>query len=208
MIDPQRIAEAAARGVVEEGLDYAAAKRKAVRQLGGGPRTPLPTNVAVEEAVRDYLAIFCTEEQPPLLRVLRELAAQWMQRLHAWQPLLTGAVWRGTATRHSDVHLHLYCDDPKTAEFSLLDLRYDFEAHEQAGPRGEDLTVLSTLVTPRDERWPAGQGVWVHLTLHPLDDIRGALKPDAQGERAFADLAALQTLLDAPPPPMDGADPL
>ena len=55
MIDPRRIAEAAARGVVEEGLDYAAAKRKAARQLGGGPRTPLPSNEAVEDAVRDYL---------------------------------------------------------------------------------------------------------------------------------------------------------
>jgi hypothetical protein len=204
MIDPRRIAEAAARGVVEEGLDYAAAKRKAVRQLGGSPRTPLPSNEAVEDAVRDYLAVFCADEQPAQLRFLRELALQWMQRLRAWQPLLTGAVWRGTATRHSDIHLHLYCDDPKAAEFALLDLRYDFEAHEQAGPRGEDLTVLSTLLSPRDERWPADQGVWVHLTLHPLDDIRGTLKPDAQGERAYADLAALQTLLDAPPAAADG----
>ncbi|HMS04776.1 MAG TPA: hypothetical protein PKD73_03155, partial [Burkholderiaceae bacterium] len=52
------IAQAAARLVAEEGLDYAAAKRRALRDLGLGPRTALPDNERVEDAVREYLALF------------------------------------------------------------------------------------------------------------------------------------------------------
>jgi exodeoxyribonuclease-3 len=38
---------------------------------------------------------------------------RWMARLADFRPHLSGAVWRGTATRLSDVHLDLYCDDSK-----------------------------------------------------------------------------------------------
>ena len=36
----------------------------------------------------------------------------WMLRLAEFRPYVGGAVWRGTATRWSAVHLDLYCDDP------------------------------------------------------------------------------------------------
>ena len=48
----------------------------------------------------------------------------WM--LNGWQafrPHLTGAVWRGTATRLNSVHLQLFCDDSKEAELALIDLK-------------------------------------------------------------------------------------
>ena len=46
------IAATAARLVVEEGLEYAAAKRRALKELGLPARTPLPENDLLEEAVR------------------------------------------------------------------------------------------------------------------------------------------------------------
>lgn len=47
------IAQTAARLVVEEGLEWGAAKHRALRQLGLPARTALPGNDLVEEAVRE-----------------------------------------------------------------------------------------------------------------------------------------------------------
>ena len=65
--------------VVEEGLEYGPAKRRAVRQLGLPPRAPLPGNDEVEEAVREYIAVFCADTQPAELLALRRLALSWMR---------------------------------------------------------------------------------------------------------------------------------
>ncbi|MFY8055380.1 MAG: hypothetical protein ACOVNN_08395, partial [Limnohabitans sp.] len=123
----QEIAATAARMVVEEGLEYGPAKRRAVKQLGLPQRTALPANDLIEAEVRDYLALFCADTQPQELLALRKLAAVWMARLAEFRPHLGGAVWRGTATRLSDVYLQLFCDDPKSAEIKLIDhnVRYD-----------------------------------------------------------------------------------
>jgi len=107
------VAAAAARVVVEEGLEYGPAKRRALKLLDLPARTALPDNDAVEDAVREYLALFCADTQPAELLALRELALVWMERLALFRPHLGGAVWRGTATRLSDLYLHLFCDDAK-----------------------------------------------------------------------------------------------
>lgn len=200
MPDVHALADAAARWVVEEGLDYASAKRKAVKHLGLNPRTPLPSNETLEDAVRDYLALHCADTQPAQLRALRELALQWMQGLSEFRPLLSGAVWRGTATQHSDIHLQLYCDDPKAAEFTLINRGLRYEVSTQARGASEDTVVLSVLVKMRDPSFTEQQGVWVHMALHHLDDIRGALKPDARGSSERGDIRGLQALLNATTP--------
>ena len=53
----------------------------------------------VEAEVRAYIDLFCADTQPAELAALREVAVGWMQRLAEFRPHLTGAVWRGTATR-------------------------------------------------------------------------------------------------------------
>src|SRR5439155_25341695 len=110
------IAAAAARLVVEEGMEYGAAKRRAVRVLGKHRPAYLPGNDEIEDEVRAYLTLFCADTQPAELAALREVAAQWMARLAPIRPHLTGAVWRATATRLSNVHLQLYCDDSTATE--------------------------------------------------------------------------------------------
>jgi len=191
----EEIAAAAARLVVEEGMEYGPAKRKAVKVLGRHSVRPaeMPANEAVEDEVRAYLQLFCADTQPAELRALRAVAAQWMERLAPLRPHLTGAVWRGTATRLSAVHLQLYCDDSKQAEIFLIDLGVPYDVGSRPGPRGQSVDVL-TVSSPSLE---LDDTVTVHLTVLDHDDLRGALKPDARGLSTCGDLAALRRLMAA-----------
>ena len=188
----EEIAAAAARLVVEEGLEYGAAKRRALQALDLGPRARLPDNDAVDAAVREYIALFCADTQPAELLALRRLALTWMERLAAFRPYLAGAVWHGTATRLSDIYLQLFCDDPKSAEISLIDHGVRYTPSTVPGFRGEPVEALS--ISSRSEA--LGDTVGVHLLVHDLDDIRGALKPDARGRTPRGSLDALRALLD------------
>jgi hypothetical protein len=191
MSDIEEIAAAAARLIVDEGMDWGPAKQRAARDLGL-PRAALPGNDEVEDAVREHIAIFHADTQPGELRALRELAAQWMARLAEFRPHLTGAVWRGTATRLSNVHLQLYCDDSKAAEIALLNRGLNFDVAETTAGRGRpvDMLILDAPCPALQER------VTLCLTILDFDDLRGALKPDARGLTERGDLAALQKLLD------------
>jgi hypothetical protein len=189
----EEIAAAAARLIVDEGMDWGPAKQRAARDLGA-PRAALPGNDEVEDAVREHIAIFHADTQPAELRALRELAAQWMVRLAEFRPHLTGAVWRGTATRLSNVHLQLYCDDSKAAEIALLDRGINFDVAETTAGRGRQVDML-ILDAPCEA---LGERVTLCLTILDFDDLRGALKPDARGLTERGDLAALQILLNAP----------
>lgn len=190
----EELASTAARLVVEEGLEYGPAKRRAARALGHVRPGELPTNDAVEEEVRSYLAIFCADTQPAELAALRHLALQWMGRLGEFRPHLSGAAWRGTATRLSSLHIDLFCDDPKSAEISLINQRvnYDVGSTTARNHGGEPTPVLSFA-------WPCpelGEPVTLHLAVRDLDELRGALKPDAQGRTQRGDESALRRLLE------------
>lgn len=186
------IAATAARMVVEEGLEYGPAKRRAVKQLGLNSRAALPDNQAVEDAVFEYIELFCADTQPAELLALRQLAARWMQRLQEFRPHLSGAVWRGTATRLNDVHLQLYCDDSKSAEIALINQGLDYDVGSAPGPRQQDVDRLSLTVDCPE----LGEPIGLHLTILDLDDLRGALKPDARGRTERGDLNALRRLME------------
>jgi hypothetical protein len=181
------IAAVAARLVVEEGLEYGPAKRRAARQLGLSRPAELPTNEAVEDAVRAHLDLFHADTQPAELQALRRIALAWMDRLAPFRPHLAGAAWRGTATRLSNLHIDLYCDDSKAAEIELINQRV---AYDPAG--SEDDPVLRVTVPSRD----LGEHVTLHLHVRDLDDLRGALKPDARGMTLRGDTGALRRLME------------
>lgn len=185
----------AARMVAEEGLDFGSAKRRAARDLGLGRRAPLPDNLALEDAVREHLALFQAESQPAELLALRQLALQWMQRLELFRPHLSGAVWHGTATRLNDIGIDLYCDDPKMVELALIDQRVRYEQGGGTGRDGEPVNILSLQVrcTPLDSL------VGIHLRVLEHDQLRGALRLDARGRAQRGDATAVRSLLDASP---------
>lgn len=184
----------AARLVVEEGLDYGSAKRRAQKLLGVPPRTALPDNDLVDAEVRAYIALFCAETQPRELAALRRQALVWMDRLAEFRPYVVGAVWNGTATRLSDIHLQLFCDDPKSAEIALIDQRVSYQPRAVAGIHGREVDALSFSTHCAELDEPIG----VHLMIYDHDDLRGALKPGAQGRPLRGDRKALaQRLLEA-----------
>lgn len=190
------IAAAAARLVVEEGLEYGPAKRRAAAALGArrarAGRAELPDNDVVEDHVREYLALFHADTHPAELVALRRVALHWMRELEPFRPHLAGAVWRGTATRRSVVHLDLYCDDPKSAEIELLNRRVDFDVHASTDARGRpfDRLVLAAACPE------LGEPVTVCLSILDHDDLRGALRADARGRTDRGDRVALERLLE------------
>ena len=191
------IAAVAARMVVEEGLEYGPAKRRAIKQLGLAGRVPLPSNDVLEEAVREYIETFCVDTQPAALHALRALACVWMERMATFNPHLGGAVWRGTATELSDIYLQLFCDDPKSAELLLIDKQVRYDVSTVQGFHGDAVDALSVLCPcPGLEQHGPVQQVLVHLMIYDRDDLRGALKPDSQGRPQRGNLQAVKQLME------------
>jgi hypothetical protein len=146
----------------------------------------------VEDAVREYIELFCADTQPAELAALRKLALAWMERLAQFRPHLGGAVWHGTATRLSDIYIQLFCDDPKSAEIALIEQNVDYQARTITGFNGEAVEALSLSSVSRE----LGEAIGVHLMIYDHDDVRGALKRDSKGRTPRGDLAAVRALLE------------
>lgn len=177
------IAALAARMIAEDGADYGSAKRRAAKQLLGNQKIKgdiLPDNSQVESEVREYNALFFGDSQPQRLLHLRELALELMQRLDKFNPYLVGAVLNGTASKHSDIHLHLYTDNSKEVAIFLLNLDIQYEVSESMTKRGEAMETLSFMY----------QDEGVHLLIHNHDDLRASPRADR------ANLSAVQQLIE------------
>ena len=185
------IAATAAALVVEEGLEYGPAKRRAVKQMGLSARAELPDNAEIEDAVIEYIAVFCADTQPTELLALRELALVWMRRMTDFRPHLAGAVWHGTGTRLSDIYIQLFCDDPKSAEIALIEHNVDYEPRTVTGFTGGKVEALSLSSLCK----PLSENIGVHFMVYDHDDLRGALKPDNKGRRPRGDVLAVEKLL-------------
>lgn len=182
------IAAAAARMIAEDGADYGTAKRKAARLVLGNRKVRtdvLPDNAQIEDQVREYQALFFGEEHAQRLQHLRQLAAELMEKLADFHPMLTGAVLNGTATVHSDIHLQLFADSSKDVAVFLLNAGIDYEVSESPHFRHPDQGVETLSFMWRKEA--------VHLTLYDRDDLRGG-----GGRRPMdrADLSAVRALLE------------
>lgn len=184
------IAAAAARLIAEDGADYGTAKRKAARQILGNTKVRgefMPDNAQIEDEVRIYNELFFGDTQPARLLHLRRLAVRLMDDLAAFSPYLTGAVLNGTAGEHSDIHLQLFAESAKDVEIFLLNRNVDFELSEGNHFRGgsEPVETLSFM-------W---HGEGVHLALYEADDLRGAVKPNAEGRVVRASVDAVRSLI-------------
>jgi hypothetical protein len=177
--DPLRaeIAALAARMIAEDGVDYSTAKRKAAKQILGDTKTHgslLPDNTEIEEEVRQYNALFLSDTQPARLLHLRNVAAQLMEQLEQFNPYLTGGVANGTAGEHSDIHLQLFSESPKDVEIHLINNNINFEVSETSHFKKHHDPVETVSFMWKNEG--------VHLALYQLDDLRGAVKKDRDGQ--------------------------
>lgn len=136
----QRIAQLAARLLAADGAqDFFLAKHKAARQLGAGDTQNLPNNSEIEQALRDYHALYQRDEQRERVRKMRSLALAAMHELAAFDPHLTGAVLSGTATRYSGITLMLFTDSQKELELHLLNRNIPFKSAEKQYRFGDSL---------------------------------------------------------------------
>lgn len=204
------IAATAARLIAEDGCDYAQAKRRAVHELLGDARTAVvPDNAEVERELRRYLQFFEAQTHPGLLAGLRATALDMMERLSEFEPHLTGAVLNGTATEHSDVHLHLYVDSAKDVEVFLMNSGFEFDVGEgRADEHPRPLERIAFVVpAPQSLGLPARiRHVGFQLHVYQRDAIRVAarsradrsLEPDLHPVAASgrAGLPAVRRLLE------------
>lgn len=176
--------------IAEDGLDYSTAKRKAVRQLLGQSSLPrgdlMPDNTMVEEAVREYQALFMSDTQPARLRHLREMAVELMVWLEPFQPYLTGAVWNGTAGEHSEIVLQCFADSAKDLAIFLLNANIQYEVDERPDFRGRGTVEAFYLMWRREA---------VVLAIYDQNALRGALKAPAGGRPERGDADAVRLLL-------------
>jgi hypothetical protein len=118
-----------------------------------------------------------------------------MTRLAEFHPHLAGAAWRGTATRLSALRIELYADDGKAPEIALINAGVDYDVDSLPaghGPGGRHRREPIPVLTVASRSPELNDIVTVHLIIHDRDDLRGALKPDADGQSWRGDAAALQ----------------
>lgn len=115
----QNITEEAARIIADEGLDdYYQAKLKAANRLGIGNHA-LPSNIAVEDALRSYLSLFHGNDSIQRGSHLRGLAIKIMALLEPYQPRLAGAAVTGLVTPFSTIQIHVNADTPEIIAITL-----------------------------------------------------------------------------------------
>jgi len=186
----RHLAHQAARLIAVDGVaDFAAAKWKAARQAGLADSNLLPDNEEIEEALREYQALYQSEDQPAHLRRLREIALKAMRELESFRPALVGSVLSGTAGQHSDINLQLFADDTKALTMYLVNRRRRFEESTRRVRRGDQLVDVPHI---RIEV----EGVTVTLTVLDRDDERSAARARLDDEPlARARIAELEALL-------------
>ena len=186
-----RIAAMAARMIAQDGADYSTAKTKAARQVLGVDRPSpnyLPDNIQVEDEVRRYQTLFQGPAQAARVKRMRSAALEVMDQLAEFRPYLTGPILNGTAGEHDDIHLQLFADSAKEVEIWLLNRNVNIEISETPhfkGGRHDPVETVSFM-------W---QKEMVHAELYEMNDLRGALKPRADGRLHRADAATLRTLM-------------
>ena len=187
-------AAVAARFIAQDGADYGSAKRKAARQVLGEDNPAasiLPDNAQVEAELRQYQALFLGDSQPARVHALRTIALDVMEALARFTPYLTGAVLNGTAGAHDDIHLQLFAESAKEVQIFLLNRNMNIDISETPHFKGHRHDAVETV----SFMW---RNEGVHAALYEMNDLRGALKPRADGRVMRADAATLRALMAAP----------
>jgi hypothetical protein len=186
-----RIAATAAKMIAQDGADYGTAKTKAARQVLGVDRPApnyLPDNLQVEEEVRRYQSLFQGPAQAARLQHLRATALEVMEQLGDFNPYLTGSALNGTAGEHDEIHLQLFAESAKEVEIWLLNRNVNIDISETPHFKGGRHDPVETV-----------SFVWhkemVHAELYEMNDLRGALKPRADGRVQRLDRAGVRALL-------------
>ncbi len=110
-----------------EGIEseYLHAKERAILMLGLGSQGRYPTN----RKIRDCIERLTRKELGPQemerrVREMREIAAELMLLMDAYDPFLIGSTLSGQIRQTSDIDLHAYCDNYEELKTILIDAGY------------------------------------------------------------------------------------
>lgn len=189
------LAQEAARLICEERMtDYRAAKLKAVQRLGLGPRTPLPDNASVRDAVLDYQRLFGGKAYATHLAALRETALQAMKLLEQFEPRLVGGAVSGAISLAHRAQLHAFCEKPETLDLFLQNLGIPYRQAERDYRYADGHEVSVPLVC-----FEAGD-IGLDVAIFAIDDQRRAPLDPADGlAYRRLDLRAAEKLINAEP---------
>ena len=163
------LAVEAARLMAEHGIDdYGFAKRKAAERFGTFEGAVLPSNAEIELALREYQRLFEADTHGDTVRSLRQTALVAMEMLQDFTPRLVGPVLTGTATRNTEVQLHVFSEHPEALTIRLLDTAVPHELVERRVKLRADTWALTPAV-----RFSVA-AVTVDALLFPLDGLRQA----------------------------------
>jgi hypothetical protein len=191
------VAFEAARILAVEGQNnYQAAKLKAAERLGLGDKRALPANSEVKDALRSYLELYGGAGHHENLERLRRVALEVMDELSEFQPRVVGGVLDGTATAHSHVGMHVFCDSPDDLVIHCLDrgIRFGQDERQIRWHDGSHVRMPVLLL----ERG----GATVELMVFDRNGLRQAPpspidgRPQARGDRGM--LAGLVNLAGRP----------
>ena len=161
------VAEEAARIMREQGVDdFLLAKRKAAERLGVTDASILPRNTEIEAARIAHQRLFAADRHEADLAGLRRAALEAMRLMSDFQPRLVGPVLSGTASGHSEINLHLFCESPETVSIRLEERGVPHEVVERRLRYERDRVVIYPAV-----RFVAGRQT-VDAVVFPIDGIR------------------------------------
>ena len=139
--------DALRRTLAEHGIDdFGFAKRKAAERFGTFEGAVLPSNAEVEAALQEYQRLFEADTHGETLYVLRQTAVTAMELLVEFTPRLVGPVLTGTATRNTEVQLHLFAERAEAVTIRLLDTAIPYELVERRVKVRADEWVLTPAV--------------------------------------------------------------
>lgn len=192
------VAQLAARLMAEEGIHgFAEAKAKAASELGVAGRQSLPGNDEIEAALREYQALFQGDEQSVWLAEKRRIALDAMALLARFQPLLAGAVLRGTVVEDGEITLHVFVEPPETVATFLYERGIPWELDSWVGRFGGGRTIELPVyrIVP--------DGHELRLVVFPEEGLREAPRSPVDGRpMARATRARVAALLEP-----EGGDP-
>lgn len=189
----QALAQEAAKIMADQGIgDFLLAKRKAAERMGIRDISVLPKNTEIEEALTERQRLFSHDSHDRELGELRRTSLRLMQLLKQFQPRLVGSVLSGTASKHSEINLHLFADQPESVSLRLLE---DGVQH-QLSEKKLRYEPGRTIAYP-SYRFVAGDHP-VEAVVFPIDGIRQSPSSPVDGKPMHrADAAELKTLLES-----------
>ncbi|RPI15922.1 MAG: hypothetical protein EHM60_03265 [Lysobacterales bacterium] len=187
----QAVAEEAARIMREQGVeDFLQAKRKAADRLGVTDASILPRNTEIEAALVAHQRLFGADRHEAGLADLRRSALEAMRLMADFQPRLVGPVLTGTASRHSEINLHLFTESAEAVSIRLEERGIPHEVVERRLRYERDRLVSYPAL-----RFVAGQQT-VDAVVFPLDGIRQSPASPVDGKpMRRASVAEVQALL-------------